>query len=127
VLITEIADVELSITAGLFLGNGECDFQLYVSESMVRAFIWYVGEGAGQQIDSSDEWELPVWLQLRVDDRGVLYFEWSQDEITWQQLVSDGFPECGDLTGPMTLLVGSGGFPMAPSVRSFDTFHACAP
>jgi hypothetical protein len=47
--------------------------------------------------------------------------------VSWQELASGTFPECGDIDVPLTLLVGSGGQSAQDSVRSIDAFAACVP
>jgi hypothetical protein len=126
VRITEIESPHLSLTSGLNFGNGTCALQLYTSDSTIRAHRWHT-DGSNLQLATESNWELPVWLQLRQDETGELHFEWSEDEVVWQELASGTFPECGDITVPLTVLVGVGGQPVMSGVRSFDAFAACVP
>lgn len=129
VAITDPTDLELDMTGGITLTNGVCDLQIYIDEGWIRTFRWNNDTQMGNQLAVHDLPALPVWLQLRQDDVG-LHFEWSEDQMTWQELTMGAFPECGDITGPLSVLVVGGAQFMQPDetgLRRFERFEVCVP
>lgn len=130
VMIDDPTGIDLPLAGGITLTNGVCDLQVFVESWTVHAFRWNNDGAAGDQLAIVELPELPVWLQLRLDAGGELFFEWSNDQITWQELSRGTFPECGDITGPLTALVGVGAQlteDIVGAARRFERFEACVP
>lgn len=128
-LITEAHESDLPIAGGLVLGNEICQLQLYVDATGIAASVWNNELMMTMFLDYEALPGFPLWLQLRQDEFDS-HFEWSIDEITWNELAFGAFPECGDLLGPVVTGVNVGGqlaLDTGPGTRRFDEIELCLP
>lgn len=127
VWIPEVADPDQPVTAGVGVISESCDLQMFASEHEVHAFVWDDEQQAGTLYGIEELPDLPIALQLTIDESGEVHFEHSQDGITWDSIANGSFPECGDLTRPVAAAVFSGGQSELPGLRVFERFEACMP
>ncbi|MCX4244340.1 hypothetical protein [Paraliomyxa miuraensis] len=118
---------EPKANAGLALGNGTCELQIFTTAETVGAFVWNVPMQAGTSIASEDLTTLPVTLQLRVLTDGEVRFEFSQDEVTWTPIAEGSDDACGDFGGPLSSVIFlNAGVPQGAS-QQYQRFEACLP
>ncbi len=127
--VTEPDDSGLLIAGGVVVANEICHLQMFIDPGGVAATIWNNETLSTTELGYVPLPGLPLWLQVRLDDDRRAYFEWSPDAITWNELTSGTFEECGDLGAAVVAGINVGGQlqPMQIGTRSFDEFQMCLP
>lgn len=125
--VIELEGPELPVAGGLVVFNGLCELELYITPFGVQASLY---DGVQQMSTPLGDAELvvPIWLQIRQDPDGMVFFEWSADGASWQELASGTFDVCGDLSNGVYAGMDAGASGLAEiAYRSYEHFEACLP
>lgn len=126
--VTQGDDSGLPIAGGLAIANEVCQLQLFLDVGGVAASVWNEPMLGTTGIGYVEDPGLPIWLQIRSEENGEWYFEWSPDAITWNEVARGSFPECGDLLGLVTTGISTGGeFMRGLGTRWYEQFELCLP
>jgi hypothetical protein len=99
--------------------DDKCEVQIYAWNSMILA------NSADYEVAAmAAQTDAPLWLQLRVDEAWIVYWEWSTDGRTWNELHSEPSP-CDVSWAWTSVFAGDEHHYPLPIPREVESFERC--